>query len=49
MTAIVPSDHEHQWQDTGFADLDECAVEGCRLTRSTTTGEVIDPDEIGAA
>lgn len=38
-------DHEHQWQDSGFADLEDCAVAGCRLVRSSVTGEIIDPTE----
>lgn len=30
------SGHEHIWEDTGFADLDECSV--CGVTRSTDNG-----------
>lgn len=30
-------DHEHQWQDTGFATVEDCAVDGCRWTRSNGT------------
>lgn len=27
-------DHDHQWQDTGFATVEDCAVEGCYATRT---------------
>lgn len=26
-------DHEHEWQDSGFANLEDCAVKGCNMTR----------------
>lgn len=26
--------HEHVWQDTGFATVEDCAVEGCNALRS---------------
>jgi len=41
-------DHEHEWQDTGFATLEDCAVEGCDALRSAKTGRITEqPLEAG--
>jgi hypothetical protein len=31
---VTPPDHDHQWQDTGFATVEDCVVKGCKATRS---------------
>lgn len=38
-------DHEHIWQDTGFATVEDCAVKGCRATRSGD-GQTADIDAV---
>lgn len=30
----MPEPHDHQWQDTGFAAVEDCAVPGCEAVRS---------------
>lgn len=37
--------HDHEWHDTGFRDLDECA---CGAMRSADTGRVIEAAELTA-
>jgi hypothetical protein len=40
----IRNKHQHEWQDTGFATVEDCAVKGCNYTRSN--GHVFSPPKI---